>query len=89
MVEHGFGQSDNNLFQEIIYYSNRFLRNETYNKKMRLKKPRTLCYANTVITLLLILSGDIPGTKQKSPTCLTCNKTVRSNSKNIYCAGCL
>ena len=37
------------------------------------------------MTLCLILSGDIPGNKQKSPTCSTCNKTVRSNSKNTYC----
>ena len=38
--------------------SNRFLRNETYSKKIRLTKSRTLYYANTVMTLRLILPGD-------------------------------
>ena len=85
MTEHGFGQSDNNLSQETNFYSNRFLRNETSNEKKRLTKSRTLYYANTVMTLRLILSGDIPGNKQKSPTCSTCNKTVRSNNKKTYC----
>ena len=88
MAEHGFGQSDNNLSQETNFYCNRFLRNETYNKKIRLRKSRTLHYANTVMTLRLILSGDIPGNKQKSPTCSTCNKTVLSNSKKTYCTVC-
>ena len=88
MTEHGFGQSDNNLSQETNFYSNRFLRNETYNKTIRLTKSRTIYYANTVMTLRLILSGDIPGNKQKSPTCSTCNKTVLSNSKKTYCTVC-
>ena len=88
MSENCFGQSDNNLSQETILYSNRFKRNETYNKKIRLAKSRTLCYANTVMTLRLILSVDIPGSKQKSPTCSTCNKTVLSNSKRTYCTVC-
>ena len=74
MAEHGFGQSDNNLSQETNFYSNRFIRNETYNKKIRLTKSRTLYCANTVMTHHLILSDDIPGNKQKSPTCLTCKK---------------
>ena len=47
-------------------------------KKIRLAKSRTLYYANTVMTLRLILSSDIPGNTQKSPTCSTCNKIVRS-----------
>ena len=88
MSEHGFGQSDSNLSQETNFYSNHFLRNETYNKKIRLTKSRTLYYANTVMTLRLILSGDIPGNKQKSPTCSSCNKTVCSNSKTTYCTVC-
>ena len=87
MAEHGFGQSDNNLSQETSFYSNRFIRNETYNKKIRLAISRTLYYAITVRTLRLILSGDMSD-KQKSPTCLTCNKTVRSNSKKTYCTVC-
>ena len=85
MAEHCFGQSHNNLSQEINFYSNRFKRNEIYNKKIRLAKSRTSYYANTVMTLRLILSGDIPGNKQNSPTCSTCNKIVRSNSKRTYC----
>ena len=85
---HCFGQSDNNLSQETNFYSNRCIRNETYIKKIRLAKSRTLYYANTVMTLHLILSGDIPGNKQKSPTCSTCNKTVHSNSKKTYCTVC-
>ena len=85
---HCFGQSDNNLSQETNFYSNRCMRNETYIKKIRLAKSRTLHYANTVMTLHLILSGDIPGNKQKSPTCSTCNKTVHSNSKKTYCTVC-
>ena len=34
------------------------------------------------MTLRLILSGtpDIPGNKQKSPTCSTCSKTAHGNS---------
>ena len=74
-----FGQPDNNLSQEINFYSYLFKRNEMCNKKIRLPKCRPLYYANTVITLHLILSGDIPGNKQKSPTYSTCNKTVSSN----------
>ena len=81
MAELGFGQSDNNLSQETNFYSNRFIRNETYNQKIRLAKSRTLYYANKVMTLRLNLSDDIPGKKQKSSTCSTCNKTVRSNNK--------
>ena len=50
MAEHGFGRSDNNLSQETNFYSNRFIRNETYNKKIRLTKSRTLYCANTVMT---------------------------------------
>ena len=61
MAEHGFGQSDNNFSQETNLYSNRFLHNETYNKKIRLTKSRTLYYANTIMTLRLITSGDKPG----------------------------
>ena len=41
MAERGFGQSDHNLSTESNFYSNRFLRNETYNKKIRLTKSRT------------------------------------------------
>ena len=40
------------------------------------------------MTPCLILSGDIPGNKQKSPTCSTCNKTACSNSKRTYCTVC-
>ena len=80
MAELGFGQSDNNFSQETNFYSNRFIRNETYNK-IRLAKSRTVYYANKVMTLHLNLSDDIPGNKQKSPTCSTCNKTDISNSK--------
>ena len=47
MAKHGFGQSDNNLSQETIFYSNRFIRNETYEKKIRSAKSRTLYYANS------------------------------------------
>ena len=36
----------------------------------------------------LILSGDIPYNKQKSPTCSTRNKTVRSSSKETYSTVC-
>ena len=88
MTEHGFGQSDNNLPQETNFYSNRFISNETYNKKIRLAKSRTLYYANTVMKLRLILSDDITSNKQKSPTCSTCSKTARSNSKKTYCIVC-
>ena len=69
------------LFQETNLYSNRLKRNETINKKIRLAKSRTSYYANTVMTLRLIFSGDIPGNKQKSRTCSTWNKTVRCNTK--------
>ena len=51
MAAHCFGQSDNNFSQETNFYSNRFKRNETYNKKIRLAKSRSLAYANTVMTL--------------------------------------
>ena len=51
MAEHCFGQSDDNFSQETNLYSNRFIRNETYNKKIRQPKSRTLYYANTVMTL--------------------------------------
>ena len=88
MVEHCTGQSDNNLFQETNFYSNGFICNKTYNKKIRLAKSRTLNYANTVMTLRLILLDDIPGNKQNSPTCYIWNKTVHSNSKNTYCTVC-
>ena len=81
MAELGFGQSDNNLSQETNFYSNRFIRNTTYNKKIRLAKSRTVYHANKVMTLHLNLSDDILGNKQKPPTCSRCNKTVRSNSK--------
>ena len=81
MAEVGFEQSDN-LSQQTNFYSNRFIRNEIYDKKIRLAKYRTLYYANKLMTLRLNLSDDIPGKKQKSSTCSTCNKTVRSNSKN-------
>ena len=63
MAEHVFVQSDNNLSQETNFYSNRFIRNETYNEKIRLAKSRTLYYANPVMTLRLILSGDAPGNR--------------------------
>ena len=63
MAEHVFVQSDNNLSQETSFYSNRFIRNETYNEKIRLAKSRTLYYANPVMTLRLILSGDAPGNR--------------------------
>ena len=88
MAEYCFGLSDNNLSQETKFYSNHFKRNETYNKRIRLAKSRTLYYTNTVMTFRLILSGDIPGNKQKSPTCSTCNKAVRSNSKKTFCIVC-
>ena len=88
MAEHCFGQSDNNLSQETNFYSNCFKCNETYNKKIRLAKSRTLYYANTNMALRMILSGDVPGNKQKSPTCSTCNKTVCSNSKRTYYTVC-
>ena len=88
MAEHRFGQSDNNFSQETNFYSNRFIRNETYNKKIWLAKSRTLYYASTVMTLHLTLSDDIPSNKQKSPTCLTCNKTARSNSKKTFYIVC-
>ena len=81
MAQLDFGQSDNNLSQESNFYSNRFIRNETYNKKITSAKSRTVYYANKVMTLRLNLSDDIPGNKQKSPTCSACSKTVRSNSK--------
>ena len=87
MAEHSFGQSDNNLSQETNFHSNRFTRDETYNKKIRLAKSRTLYYANTVMTLHLTLPDDIPSNKQKSPTCSTCNK-ARSNSKKTFCIVC-
>ena len=86
MAVHCFGQWDDNLSQETNFYSNSFIRNETYNKKIRLAKSRTLYYANTVMTLRLILSDDIPGNKQKSLTYSTCNKTVNSNSRKNYCS---
>ena len=88
MPEHGFGQSDNSLSQDTNFYTKHFIRNETYNKKIRSAKSRTLYYANTVMTLRLILSDNIPGNNQKYPTCSTCNKTVRSNSKKTYCTVC-
>ena len=44
MAEHGFGQSDKKLSQETNFYSNHFIRNKTYNKKIRLAKSRTLYY---------------------------------------------
>ena len=88
MTEHGFGQSDNNLSQETNFYSNHFIRNETYKKKIRLAKSKTLYNANTTMTLRLILSCDTPSNKQKSPTCSTCNKTVYSYSKKTYCSIC-
>ena len=81
MAELGFGQSDNNLSQETNFYSNRFIRNETYNQKITLGKSRTFYYTNKVMALCLNLSDDIPENKQKSSSCSTCNKTVRSNSK--------
>ena len=88
MAEHGFEQSDKKLSQETNFYSNHFIRNKTYNK-IRLAKSRTLYYASTIMILRLILSVDIPGNKQtKSPTCSTCNETVRSNSKKVYCTVC-
>ena len=68
--------------------SNRCISNKTYNKKIRLAKSRTLYYANTVTTLRLILSGYVPGNKQKSSTCSACNKTIFSNSKKTYCTIC-
>ena len=40
MAEHCFGQSDDNFSQETNLYSNRFIRNETYNKKIRQPKSR-------------------------------------------------
>ena len=40
------------------------------------------------MTLHLILSGDIPSNKQKSPTCSTCNKAVCNNSKKASCTVC-
>ena len=83
MTEHCFGQSDNNLSQETNFYSNHFMGNETQNKKIRLAKSRKLYYANRVMTLNPISSGDIPGNKQKSAICSTCNKTVCSNSKKL------
>ena len=47
MAKHGFGQSANNLSQETNFYSNRFIRNETYEKKIRSAKSKTLYYANS------------------------------------------
>ena len=49
MAVHGFGQSDNNLIKENNCYSNRCMLNETYNKKIRLAKFRTLYCTNTVM----------------------------------------
>ena len=66
MDEHCFGQSDNNFLQTTNFYSNLCKRNGNYNKKIRLAKSRTLYYANTVVILCLILSGDIPGNKHQS-----------------------
>ena len=45
MAKNCFGQPDNNFSQEINFYSYLFKRNETYNKKIRLAKCRTLYYA--------------------------------------------
>ena len=64
MAEHGFGQSDKKLSQETNFYSNHFIRNKTYNKKIRLAKSRTLYYASKIMILRLILSVDIPSNKQ-------------------------
>ena len=50
MAELGFRPSDNNLSQKANFDSNCFIRNETYNKKIRLVKSRTLYYANKVMT---------------------------------------
>ena len=86
--EHCFVQSDNNLCQETNFYGNRFIHNETYNKKISLAKSRNLYYDNTVMILSLSLSGDIPCNKQEPPICSTCNKTVDSKSKISYCTVC-
>ena len=48
MTKHCLEHSNNNYPQEATFYSNRFIRNETYNKKIRLAKSRTLYYDNTV-----------------------------------------
>lgn len=66
-------------------------------KRSRLSKARTLYYANTVCTLRLLLSNDIevnPGptktttTIRKAPKCPKCEKTIRSNSKQVSCCVC-
>ena len=88
MAVHDFVQLDNNLTQEKNYYSNPFIRNETYNKKIRLAKSRIFYCTNTILTLCLILSQDIHRNKQKSPTYSKCNGTIRSNSKKSYCSVC-
>ena len=64
LAEHGFEQSDKKLSQETNFYSDHFIRNKTYNKKIRLAKYSTLYYASTIMILRLILSVDIPGNKQ-------------------------
>ena len=66
MAEHCFGQLDNIFLQKTNFYSSLCKRNGNYNKKTRLAKCRTLYYANTVVILCLILSGDIPGNKHQS-----------------------
>ena len=81
MAELCFLQPDNNLSQETNFCRNRLIRNETYNKNIRLAKSISAYYANKVTTLRLNLPDDIPGNKQKAPTCSACNKPVRSNSK--------
>ena len=88
MAVHGFAQLDNNLTQEKNYYSNPFIRNETYNKKISLAKSRIFYCTNTILALCLTLSQDIPRKKQKSPTCSKCNETIRSNSKKSYSTVC-
>ena len=88
MVVHSFVQLDNNLTQEKNYYSNPFIRNETYNKKISLAKSRIFYCTNTILTLCLILSQDITRKKQKSPTYSKCNETIRSNSKKSYSTVC-
>ena len=56
--------------------------NKNVCERVRFSKARTVYYANTTATLRLILSGDVeqnPGPAK----CPSCNKTVRSNSKQL------
>ena len=56
-------------------------------ERVRFSKARTVYYANTTATLRQILSGDIE--LNPSPEkCPSCNKTVRSNSKQLLCSVC-